>query len=976
MNTLVKKEIRLLLPVWLAAMALAVVSAWHCRPDNPGRFILPLYGMALLAVGSFGREFSIGTFGMLLAQPISRRVLWRAKLAVLAGALGLVAAVCLLCGGVKFFSGASVPALAAVPVAAALAVGGGFCFTLLTRQTTPAIVFTLLVPTAIVILASFILERFNVVGHTAFGILALALTVGAALGIYWSLSLFTSIEETPAAATAIGLFFRPSRETATAARPAPRIHLPLVALMRKEFGLQSFSLYGMAALFVSHLAVLALRAAFLRSNSVHANDLDVFLTSFGLLWFLPPFFVAATSIAEERRLGAMDVQRCLPFSAGRQYLLKFCFVLLCGGALSASLFDLAETLGAAWGVKHNIIHSILTVFGNSHREDLAGFSGYIDAITVNQADHTGAETFAGMLVLFLFVTGIAFYASTLTGYTLEALAVGVVFFALAVAGYSYRFAKPTFTAFSWGIQSLPLGIYCALLALVLVIPWLGWLNVRDRQSRLRRLATNLSGLAGSLALAAVLTLLVYFRTWEWVLPSAAHGTPRLSLQQSPPQLRSTSLPGRGMLYSLLFADGRLWAARGALHYEDGRFAASRLAPGQFLAGNDWTDVALAEHTIIGIRSDGTLWSAEYTNPRANDLSVTENAEPIVMQRVSADTHWKNVIALGWFALLLRDDGSLWHWGPADENAAVRYTYPSVPEDFSNHPVPSQYLESLWPGLAAFPLIRLETASKWTALNRNKYPIATDAEGRAWLITAKNLTPIVKGSKSVPYSPSNPWDHTEAWPPNLQVWRLAAPAPTTPYVQSTGWIGRPNAQIAIRQDGTLWALRTEGDHQVPTNKSDAIEISKDTDWRLAETLIWPYALKKDHTVWVYRPSDPMNDFRDLTTYGQKPKQEGGWKKMEPHADWVAIYTANGRIGLAADGGLWQWDLQAREQKIADWLLPITLAPSRRPALLGNIFTSRSDQKSPSASDHASSPIPDLPVGNIVDYGSHTARENIQ
>ena len=93
MNPLVKKEIRLLLPAWIAAMLLAIfpiwiASVWSRVPSeaNPYVLLALALGLILLGITSFGQEFSSSTFTLLLSQPIERRRLWFIKTAVLATA--------------------------------------------------------------------------------------------------------------------------------------------------------------------------------------------------------------------------------------------------------------------------------------------------------------------------------------------------------------------------------------------------------------------------------------------------------------------------------------------------------------------------------------------------------------------------------------------------------------------------------------------------------------------------------------------------------------------------------------------------------------------------------------------------------------------------------------------------------------------------------------------------------------------------
>src|SRR6516162_9032863 len=100
MKTLIKKEIRLLLPAWVVAMLLAIVPAWiggaalnldyqihqlhsefRLEEFVPVLFAL---GILLLGISTFGQEFNQNTFQVLLSQPMERARVWRTKITVLA----------------------------------------------------------------------------------------------------------------------------------------------------------------------------------------------------------------------------------------------------------------------------------------------------------------------------------------------------------------------------------------------------------------------------------------------------------------------------------------------------------------------------------------------------------------------------------------------------------------------------------------------------------------------------------------------------------------------------------------------------------------------------------------------------------------------------------------------------------------------------------------------------------------------------
>ncbi len=83
MNALIKKEIRLLRPAWLVVLASEIVLPWFGDEWNQAFTMAPIFfffGIILLAVDSFGREFSLGTFSSLMVQPMERRHIWRIKI--------------------------------------------------------------------------------------------------------------------------------------------------------------------------------------------------------------------------------------------------------------------------------------------------------------------------------------------------------------------------------------------------------------------------------------------------------------------------------------------------------------------------------------------------------------------------------------------------------------------------------------------------------------------------------------------------------------------------------------------------------------------------------------------------------------------------------------------------------------------------------------------------------------------------------
>ena len=100
MNALIKKEIRLLLPSFIAAVAVAFSICLLTNESNSASgfkvmilalpFLLSPAILVMMALDSFGREISAGTFSNLLSQPISRSKIWWTKTLLLAAAFLIV----------------------------------------------------------------------------------------------------------------------------------------------------------------------------------------------------------------------------------------------------------------------------------------------------------------------------------------------------------------------------------------------------------------------------------------------------------------------------------------------------------------------------------------------------------------------------------------------------------------------------------------------------------------------------------------------------------------------------------------------------------------------------------------------------------------------------------------------------------------------------------------------------------------------
>lgn len=192
MSLLVRKEIRLLLPAWIAALVAATMPLW------PGQEVVKnivpvLFGAALLALSlsTFGGEASHGTFGLLLVQPVERRRFWRVKTGLLALAL---ASVWVLFAWAARDNLRDIMAAALMTV---LAFSGGLWTTLLLRDFLSALFCAFLVPAILCVTVIITVRQWIAPGHDEWTdpIICLVLGAYAIAGFFWARRLFFSAQD-------------------------------------------------------------------------------------------------------------------------------------------------------------------------------------------------------------------------------------------------------------------------------------------------------------------------------------------------------------------------------------------------------------------------------------------------------------------------------------------------------------------------------------------------------------------------------------------------------------------------------------------------------------------------------------------------------------------------------------------------------------------------------------------------------------
>ncbi len=848
MNPLLAKEIRLLLPTFAMALLLAVAPVWLLRNFSEAAAItvyLYGFGVAILALCSFGREFGLKTFPVMLAQPLSRRRLWWTKVAVLGCAMAATYGAwflsCQAFGEVGFGNSLR-ETLTVAGLISLVTFAGGLWTTMLLRQVAAAFWLTILIPLAIL----------AAIGQIGGGLRvdAAALVLYSVAGFWWAWRQFLRAQET--AWTGGVITFSKPQSVGAGSRSLGRARRPISALMAKELQMHHVVLAGMGGLFLLHLAVLAVRKA---GHNALGDLTRAGLESFWLLWFPVPLLAGCASVAEERKLGTMQGMMCEPISGRVQYAVKLLFVVVLGGLVSGLLLWVAEGIGAKVGAV-------------SYKSE---FSTPFDP-----------ETLAMVFFLFVAISLIGFYASTLARNLMQALGIAVVTaiaFALPLVLLSNLRTVFGISAWQWGLVN-----YIEWPTLVGALLWLAYGNFRRFSENWHLWLRNLLGLAAALVLIPTLAACLYHRVWEFLTPlEPPHGPARLAGGKAP-ALHIAS----GVGVAVVLPNGRLWVDR--IIHEPGRrvmkFGPSTWIslggkwigePGNhFLDGSNWVDAVADFRETVGIRSDGSLWvSDEPRQPfvRAGDGELRV-AEPAGLARFGGETNWLSAVRdfQSQSMLLLKTDGTLWRWGT------------------------NGWLKN-WPGLRLCEPHKLRFASGWAEMLSAGVSIyAWRTNGQAWLLNS-----AVRG----------PWTTIERRE-NLDGSKWRSLTESGPF------------QAGVREDGTLWIwLSPSGSgNRVPEVGKE--QIGKSTGWAaVALSHSKLVALKADGSLWRW-------DF----IYWQTPQ---GWMLPESpvrlgiHNDCVALNSLwDGFVSLAADGSLWFW--AARESSDDQPLLRV----SRRPEKIAELF----------------------------------------
>jgi hypothetical protein len=920
MNPLVKKEIRLLLPGFLIGVALIFLNCIFKGEDlgfNASFSVVSIFacgGMAVLtALNSFGAEISGGTFSMLLAQPVSRQQIWRTKTRLLAIALfigGILWCTVLYLRFETFHHQKVLGNFSDIFIGTwmfLLVIYSGALWTvLLLRQVAAAFWFTLLAPGAIVMAVSWLWpEKYNAFCELA---VIVALLIYSGAGIWYARRLFLQAQD--AHWTGGTIVWPEIRRTSRVSTDTSekRCRHPRAALFWKEMQLQQSQFVLAGALALLHLGVLAARkfGDFQRNSST-----EFILEIFWGLWLVMPMLVGTAAVAEERNLGTLTGQLCLPVKRRTQFKIKICMVLL----LSV-LFGIAMPLL----LEGTRILPNLHIFSSDFHSESGGFPMlnawqscfWYCLETVNIL--TPLCLFAGMTTG---IAAISFYTSTLSRNTLQALAPAVleitVFTALLLNA-----TRPEMI-FHYPVWHGSLIYFIGVPIFILVLVTMSFRNCQRTDLGWNVWRRNALVAVAALALVMAATTAIYHRAWEKLTPfEPAHGAARLS-RSNPPVLREY-----WNTVSLRLDGGRIWmddyglnfivANPLALFLGDIRLAS--LNGGHFLAGSNWVSVVRGGHIeLAGIKTDGTLWVSERPARRerlADGEWKMSKAGDLV--RLGSETNWSSIVPRGWNMLLVKNDGTLWHWGILTNG----------------------YGKIKWPGLHSFTPRRLGTESDWVEVfMADGQPVIRKTDGSVWRTwfdresrqQTKNLEPGFDIQRAPLFEPGK--------------WR-----------STTTTRSGVDYHLGIRDDGTF-RIRVDQKLNQKTHFIDEtavdLQFGMDTNWlALAGRGEQIVTLKNDGSLWLW--NFYHDDRRGWDTGRDERKILATIPiRLGTHADWIAIASADGGIiSLAADGSFWYWPLTSAQRLVSTYGSPLfwdthsntyfepLLDISRKPQFLGNVF----------------------------------------
>ncbi len=342
-----QKEIRALMPAWLGALALPFLFGLPAGGEWETAWVGFFIGCNLLGAVVMGHEYDYQTMGLLLSQPVDRRLLWGVKMTVLLGGMLAIALLyvplALVCEWHRYTG--SPQALASLFGAGCAAVLSGVCgaplVALGVRNTLAAAVLANAAPLALWLTGSLITYlRFGEAEYESsaaqtflvrYGVAALCLY--CVLGLVGHYRCFARLQavETQGQGGGLAVWLRRMvKARAGEQAVARRVHRGASCwpMLAKEVRLQSTT-FLLGGLFMGGFALFSHAA----KHGAGEAWRELFWTLMTLYQALVMVLAGASCCAEERRLGILPSQLILPRNAMAQWWGKVGVAAMVGGLL-------------------------------------------------------------------------------------------------------------------------------------------------------------------------------------------------------------------------------------------------------------------------------------------------------------------------------------------------------------------------------------------------------------------------------------------------------------------------------------------------------------------------------------------------------------------------------------------------------------------------------------------------------------------
>ncbi len=910
MNALIRKEIRLLLPSFVITLLLAF-SVWLI-PNDDGSisglraslvlfpfFLCPAM-VVLLALSSFGREISSGTFSALLAHPISREGLWWTKTLVLGIALAAVLCVWMFSflthepGGTGYEKSQLIGGAALFVLAV---YSGGLWGVLLFRQVASAFWFTLLIPGALCMVIVNLLEHHP---DAIMPLLTAVLVVYSVAGFLAARRMFLRAEDVQWMGGEIALPKLFGNRRTSERTGEKRGWRPRAALFAKEFQLHQSQLIIAGVVGLLHLGVIATRR--FGSGFEDSPTLQFLLANFWLVWFAMPLLIGSAAVAEERKLGTLEGQLCLPVRRRTQFAIKLVVALVFSIVLGAVMPLLLEGSEILPDVKWNTAAAL----GNYRLVDADGIAAQVMVVLIQGTLGAISQwlpflTLAGVAAM---IGAISFYASSLARNTLQALAPALL--GIIASWVLLLLANRVEHIFRHPLWRGPLIYLIGVPVLSVTLAWLTYWNFKRVLVGWSLWRRNIFTFVIVLAVVTTSTVALYHRAWERLTPlEPAHGPARLQTSRN---LALRSVFGDRLAIQL--PGEKIWLSQITFPYAVlssflwGKRPTAALLGDGLIEGTNWASVALSDWDVVAVQNDGTLWVSEKPSSIARFRPSTSQRDLTKMVQVDDDHDWKSAVGGNFFmSFLLKTDGTLWRLGHTPR------------ERIGDMPNMHRWLSNFKPR-------RLGKDSDWAEIfsldGQSLVLIKTDE--RAWTF----------GHSGVPQIEKLRFEKEEIFLERAPLldrnqWRSVTAAMGPRWGQF---------RVGVREDGTF---RVFSAWQPAEGKAFGtmevvavdIQLGHESDWRTVsgngEIVV---TLKADGSLWKWEwefPDGPVAN----------PKS-GKAKRLSRHSDWLALAPAlDGIVSLAADGSLWLWQFEPRYYSPER---PLLLSVSRKPQRLGNVFDS--------------------------------------